>query len=175
MPDRIGRTPRWHDAADRAEFTFYEPVAPGRRHRWAGGFGCGRDTETPTALEVLADVDGVKVSVDTRLQDRRLPHQPRDVGLGPMALDLLTSLLLDGTDLQLPMSINLVADDRTIVVDGQETPFAGVRIEGSPRWLGETDLADVIVRVTLFGDLPALSLVPCRDWHSLPELPPPGR
>jgi hypothetical protein len=98
-PDRQ----RWHQAADRAEFTFFEPVGPGRTAVWAGGFGWGSDG--PSHLAVLASIDGVEVEVATRASDRRSVEDRR---MRLLTNDLLLHYVWDERSaLELPMTIEV--------------------------------------------------------------------
>lgn len=160
---------RWHDAADRAGFTFFEPVSPGRSSVWAGGFGFeGRDVTS--RLGVVACVDDVEVQVDT---SRPGPRLPPDVRVRMMVHDLLFRHILGGdTDFELPMSIEVVADDRVIAVAGQDLLFTGARVAGSGRWAGEVERGDLVIRAVTPEVAPAFSIEPCRDWRSMAEFPP---
>lgn len=164
-PDRH----QWHEAADRAGFTFFEPVAPGRTSLWSGGFGWGSDE--PTHLGVHALIDGVEVAVDTTLPT---PRSNRDSRRRLMVIDLLfNSVFSEDSELALPMSIEVVVDDRMIAVAGRDLLFSGVRVEGSERWSGEVEHDGVVIRITS-ADAPAFSIEPCRNWRSISESPPAG-
>ena len=162
----------WHDAADRAEFTFFEPVSPGRTAVWAGGFGFdGRDTTSHVGI--VASIDDVEVRVDT---SRSGPRSPRDARVRMMVHDLLFHRLWEGcSELELPLSIEVVADDRVIAVAGHDLLFAGARVAGSGRWAGEAEHGDLVIRAVTPEHAPAFSIEPCRDWRSMAELPPAAR
>jgi hypothetical protein len=163
--------PRWHDAADRAGFTFFEPVSPGRTSVWAGGFGCeGRDATSH--LGVVASIDGVEVQVDTT---RPGPRVTRDARVRAMVHDLVFHHVWDSwSDLELPLTIEVVADDRMIAVAGLGVLFSGVRVPGSGRWTGEVEHGDAVIRAVTPERAPAFAIEPCRDWSGMAELPPPG-
>ena len=65
-----------------------------------------------------------------------------------------------------------VPDDRTIVVDGSEISFAGVRLDGSDRWTGMAKVGDVSVKIITAASIPSLAIGSSRDT-GLPESPPP--
>ena len=164
-PDRH----QWHKAVDRAGFTFFEPVAPGCTSLWSGGLGWA--SEAPTHLGVQALIDGVEVPVDTTLPT---PRSSRDSCRRLTVIDLLfNSVSGEDSELVLPMSIEVVADDRMIAVAGRDLLFSGVRVEGSERWSGEVEHDGVVIRTTS-ADVPAFSIEPCRNWRSISELPPAG-
>jgi hypothetical protein len=163
---------RWHDAADRAGFTFFEPVSPGRSSVWAGGFGFeGRDATSH--LGVVATIDEVEVQVDT---SRARPRVPRDARIRMMVHDLLFRHVLGGnSDFGLPMTIEVVADDRMIAVAGHDLLFTGARVAGSGKWAGEVERGEVVIRAVTPEVSPAFSIEPCRDWRSMAEFPPTAR
>jgi hypothetical protein len=159
---------RWHQAADQAEFTFFEPVGPRRAAVWAGGFGWGR--EGPTHLAILASIDGVEVEVATRASDRRSTDDQR---MRLLTNDLLLHHVWDERSaLELPMTIEVIADDRAIPVAGQDRLLSGVRIAGSGRWAGEVSHDSVVIRAVTSTYASAFSIEPCRDWTSMAEFPP---
>jgi hypothetical protein len=165
------RSPRnrrsWASAAAQASFSWFTPIQPQPLHTWAGGFGW--DPTGPTTLAVMAECDGVEVSVETRVVDdcwtdgagqRMMVHESvwRAVvgGVGPLSL---------------PMTIVLEPDDRTIVVDGREVTFAGVRLAGSDRWTGMAKVGNVSVKIVTDASVPNLALRSSTDT-SLSEHPP---
>jgi hypothetical protein len=154
--------------AERASFTFFEPVAPGRTAVWAGGLGW--DAHEPSHVGVIALIDGVEVAVDTTRPDRRRGVDER---LRLIALDLICDHVLQRHPAAgLPWSIVVVPDERTIPVGGEDMVFSGARVDGSERWSGEATVDDLVLRVTTTG--PATFAVDrCRDWRSVPEHPPP--
>jgi hypothetical protein len=92
-----------------------------------------------------------------------------------MVLDLLLHYVMsEGGEIELPMSIEVAADDRTISVAGQNVLFSGVRIEGSGRWAGQAEHDSVVIRVVTPADAPPFSIEPCTDWRSMAEFPPTG-
>jgi len=158
---------RWHQAAEHARFRFFEPVGPGRTSVWAGGFGWDRDE--PSHLEVLASIDGVEIQVDTTLSSPRSHRDSRK----RLVLDLLFNYVLhDGAELVLPMSIEVVADDRVISVAGQDLLFSGMRIATCERWTGEVEHDGVVIRAVTSTYAPAFSIEVCSDWRSMADFPP---
>ena len=146
---------------------FFEPVGPGRTAVWAGGFGWDRDE--PSHLAVLASVDGVEVEVDTTLSSPRTNRYSRN----RLMLDLLFNYILgECAEVELPMSIEVVADDRMISVAGHDQLFSGMRTAPSGRWAGEVEHDDVVIRAVTPTHAPAFSIEPCRDWRSMAEFPP---
>lgn len=90
-----------------------------------------------------------------------------------MVLDLLFHYILgEGSELELPMSIEVVADDRMISVAGQDLLFSGVRIEGFGRWAGEVEHDSLVIRAVTSTHAPAFSIEPCLNWRSMAEYPP---
>ncbi|MCU1399391.1 MAG: hypothetical protein JWN62_2500 [Acidimicrobiales bacterium] len=153
---------QWHDAAALAPFTPYEPI--GSSERWAGGFG-GEGNH----LEVIALVHGVEVSVDTAQPGRHLPDRDR---LRIALAELLWRHTLEGeVDPQLPYSLSVLAEDRTVIVGEQPYTAHGMRIDGDARWVGSIRLEDVTVRITTTSS-EAPSLRPCAAVSSLPESRP---
>lgn len=165
MPEEPVPRLLWHDAAAVASFAPYEPI--GSSERWAGGFGSAGDH-----LEVVALVDGVEVSVDTSLPARPSPDGVRDRNA---ISELLWRHTLEGHgELELPYSVRVISDDRTVMVGQTAYTAHGMRVDGSSRWVGSIRLHDVTVRIRTTS-LVAPSLRPCVDSTSLSEFPPDGR
>ena len=113
--------------------------------------------------------DGVEVSVETRVVDDRWTDGG---GQRMMVHESIWRAIFDGIGLlSLPMTIVLEPDDRTIVVDGSEISFAGVRLDGSDRWTGMANVGDVSVKITSSASIPSLAIASSRDT-SLSESPP---
>lgn len=146
---------------------FFEPVGPGRTSVWAGGYGwTGGEA---SHLGVVASVDGVEVEVDTTLSDARTDRSARK----RLMLDLLFHHILgEHPQIELPMSIEVVPDDRTISVAGRDLLFSGMRIATSERWAGEVEHDGVVIRAVTGKGAPSFSLEPSRDWRSMAEFPP---
>src|SRR5688500_18955705 len=126
MRGSSGPRVRWHDLAGRAGFTFFEPVSSRRTHLWAGGFGGGESG--PVMLGVHARIAGAEVAVATSLAVEGASSESRTQLL---LIDLLFQFVMaDDTDLELPVSITAVSDDRTISVAGRDVRFRGVRVQG---------------------------------------------
>jgi hypothetical protein len=165
MSDHHESSARWHDAAERATFAFYEPS--NGSERWAGGFA-----SDGTHIEVIAIVDGDEVSVESSRPERAIP----DVVRRRLAIaEMLWRHGLDGdAELTLPYSVTVEADDRAVTVDDEIHTVHGMRIEGESEWVGTMRLGDVTVKITTASPA-ALSLRVCTDPLSLPELPPSSR
>jgi len=89
-----------------------------------------------------------------------------------MAHEQIWRALAEGVGpLSLPMTIVLEPDDRTIVVDGSEVTFAGVRLDGSHRWTGLAKVGDVSVKVVTAAPIDGLALASTTDT-TLSEHPP---
>jgi hypothetical protein len=159
---------RWHEAADRAGFTFFEPVSSDRTHLWAGGFGWG--TDEPQHLGIQALVSGAEIGVETSIP---IGRDTEDSRTRRLAVDLLFHFLLDDDEaLNLPLVIKLVPEVRAIAVAGRKRQFSGVRVEGSKRWAGEADHDGVVIRVVAPTDALGFALESCRDWAAMSEMPP---
>jgi hypothetical protein len=112
--------------------------------------------------------DGVEVSVETRIVDDRWTD---GVGQRMMAHEQIWRALADGIGpLSLPMTIVLEPDDRTIVVDGCEVTFAGVRLDGGHRWTGMAKVGEVSVKIITAASIAGLAIESSRDT-SLSENP----
>lgn len=152
----------WHAAADRAAFVPFEAVGGETAQRWAGGFG-GEPDET-THLGVASRIDGTDVMVDT--SSRRSP-----TSAGHFVHELLSRHTLGRDDVELPLTLTVVGDDRDVRVDGEPVPFEGIRLEGEERWFGRADVDGLTVVVETSGRVD-LALRHCRDVAALPEHPP---
>lgn len=161
VPHSHRSSPTWHDAAERAGFSFYE--ASGGGERWAGGF-----TSDGTQIEVLTLVDGEEVSVQSSVAVDAGESVRRKAAIA----DLLWHRALEFDDkFSLPYSFTIERDDRDVVVDGQERVVPGMRIEGHPRWVGLTRVDGVAVKITTDSKA-SLSLRKCEDHEALSENPP---
>ena len=119
--------------------------------------------------EVVAECDGVEVSVQTRVVDDGWTD---GVGQRMMVHEQIWRALFDGIGaLSLPMTIVLEPDDRTIVVDGSEVIFAGVRLDGSDRWMGMAKVGEVSVKIVTAASIPSLAIASSSDT-SLSQSPP---
>jgi hypothetical protein len=162
MSDHDESWARWHDAAARASFAFYEPS--NGNERWAGGFALDG-----SQIEVIALVDGDEVSVETSRPERAIPDAVRRRSA---IADLLWRHALSGdAEMALPYAITVEADDRVVTVDTETYTVYGMRIAGEPKWVGTTRVGDVMVKVTTASPA-ALSLRTCTDASSLPEVGP---
>lgn len=156
---------RWHDGARAATFDFFEPVSDVQLTRWAGSFGRS-DSET-TSLGIMAAISGIEVSVESSPTRRGRPLGSRR----SMVSDLLWHLAIEDSELELPLSFTVVADVRSIDVEGKPVAFEGVRVEGAARWIGTGEHHDVTIRVTSSG-VAQFGLRRCIDWEGLPETGP---
>ena len=101
-------------------------------------------------LGVHARIDGAEVAVSTSFPLERSSPESRTRLL---LIDLLFQFVLnDDTDLELPVSILVVRDDRPIPVAGQDVRFSGVRVQGDARWAGEAEHDGIVIRVTAPAD-----------------------
>jgi len=161
----------WHEAADAARFTFFEPTGPGRTHVWAGGHGGG--PHEPSNIGILALIDGLEVRVETSIPNPRLDA---DLSRRLIVVDVMHSYVFSGRgEITPPVSITVLPDDRTIALAGRSQVFSGVRIDGDDRWIGEAERDGLLVRVTVPTGMPDFAIEPCHDWAAMPPYPPPGR
>lgn len=157
----------WVEAANAAEFKFYELTDPTPDYRWAGGYGWG---DGPMELEILHRVDGVEVSVVTNVASER---PPGDWDTRQLLWDLVVHALAEGNDpVVLPMTLTISAGTRTIDVDGVATVFEGAELDAGG-WAGSATLEDgktVSVRVR-GGSVVPLAISVCSNW-AMPDRPP---
>lgn len=156
---------QWLDAVERAGFPVYAAVADGGV---AITGGVGSDPDATRHLGVDTIVGDTTISVDTsRRPADGDPHLRRQM----MAMGIVDQALLRHGPLPLPFTVTVVADDRTIPVDGADRVFAGMRVEAEPAWAGECELDGVVIRVETTFDGPfVIDTVPDPDL--LPETPP---
>lgn len=156
----------WSDAARAAESAWYAPRSPDLQDLWAGGFGFGPDG--PSHLETCALIGGIEVSVNTWSGQER---PPGGFELRNLLHGLTFHYLFEEVhDVPLPFSIEFVADNRTISIDGHALVFDGVRISSSTRWIGSARLPGATLQVTVAAAVPDFELVSSNDVY-LPELP----
>jgi hypothetical protein len=117
---------------------------------------------------VISTVDGVEVSVDTTGLDER---HTGDMMLTAAMHDLWFHRSVSLGEMELPLVVEFLADDREHTVDDVARTFRGVRIEGDPRWIGFCDL-DGIRLTTTTTSTAGLTLSPLPDPMALPEFPP---
>lgn len=150
----------WAEAANEADYVFFEVAEPAPSYRWAGGYGYSH--EGPVALEILAVVEGEEVSVETvRAGDAPPPDMRRSLLLNDLVRTVFDP---DDMALEFPLTLTLDEDDRTISVDAEPCLFKGYSAYG-PVWLGATTLADgreVVLRVPA-GVRPT-GLAACKNW-----------
>jgi hypothetical protein len=92
-----------------------------------------------------------------------------------MVADLVFHFIMHrDSESELPISIEVIADDRTIPVAGHDLRFSGVQLNGDMRWAGEVEHESTVIKVVTSADMPMFSIEPCRDWSSLSEIPPEG-
>ena len=159
----------WADAANEAEFEFFEAKHSKPSHRWSGGFGYSHDG--PGGLEIVAQVEGHQVSVETTRAGNGLPHEiRRSVLLNDL---VVRAFDLDRGQTELPQAVTLDSEDRTILVDGEPTAFEG-HVSNQGAWIGIAGTADgrqVVVRA--LGPVSTIELVRCANW-AMPEGGPPS-
>ena len=64
----------WLDAADAADFSFYELARPEPSHLWGGGFGWGQDGTR--SIEVVARVQRAEITIAETPRLGMLPSLP---------------------------------------------------------------------------------------------------
>jgi len=131
---------RWsHQAGERqaaaqAAFPAYIIETPTPEDVWAGRFGVsGHET---VSLEVVAKVGDTDVVTETHL----LSHAP------PLAVHLRLvvhelvriAVPFDEAPLTLPMSLAIGSEDRTLIVEGQDITFTGLRL--GQAWAGVAEV-----------------------------------
>lgn len=155
----------WLDAVERAGFPVYAAVAGGGVVI-TGGVGSGPDVIQHLGVDTIVGDTTISVDTSRRPADGD-PHLRRQM----MAMGIVDQALLRHGPLPLPFTVTVVADDRTIPVDGVDRVFAGMRVEGEPAWAGECELDVVVIRVETTFDGPfVIDIVPDPDL--LPETPP---
>ena len=150
----------WAEAANEADFVSVEIVEPAPNYRWAGGYGYSN--EGPVALEILAVVDGDEISVETR---RIGESPPPELRRSLLLHDLVRTVFdLDQPTYELPQSLTLDEEDRTVTVDGEACRFEGYSANGRA-WIGATTLGDgrEIVLRDPAGVRPT-GLATCTNW-----------
>lgn len=164
------------EAAHTAEYEFYELAEPKPSHRWAGGYGTG--SSGIIQLEILCAVDNQTVSVATehvevwpdldreaqvRLFWRRQVDAVLNARLGERGPEM--------PGIELPITIELVEENRDISVDGSMTEFRCVRVVDADAWAGLIEIDDNrLVRVFSQGP-PIRSIRTCTNW-AMPDGPP---
>lgn len=159
---------RWHEALQRAGFTPFRADGPGVSATWAGGFG-SRGGQQTTYLGVHSRINGVEVEVDTSV-DR---HRGADDVLGALVHRQLHEAVVAVAPVQLPVRIELDADDRAIVIDGESHTFRGVVSNVTSLWLGYHQFDHRLIEVATPARVDGLELVACPDPAALTEFPPP--
>ncbi len=150
----------WIEAANEADYAFFEVTAPAPSYRWAGGYGYSH--EGPVVLEILAVVDGEEVSVET-IKAGEAP--PPDLRRSLLLYDLVRAVFdPDKAEVELPLTLTLDEDDRTISVDDEPRLFKGYSANGR-LWQGSAMLPDgrEIVLKDPAGVHPT-ELAACENW-----------
>ena len=163
----------WAEAANLATFAFFEMAAPTPRARWAGGWGSHGEQAPCSSIGIVHDVDGVEVSVTT--ETRAAPDHLGWKGSLPMMVHMLVSRAILGSEQphELPFSLVVDRDDRTISVDGVERRFSGVRLTPGSHWTGWATVdGGHAVQIEVDGPVLVEALVTCRDWAAIDSLPP---
>ena len=158
------RPSNWHDAVALATFDFFEPA--NASERWAGGYSADGDS-----IEVMGLVDDEEVLVRTERPSRR---RAKVFQLRANFMELAWPFVMeDLTDVELPYSLTFEPGDRAVSVKGRPCTFEGVRISGSPRWIGTLEVDDLTVKIAT-SSAATLSIRICADPASLSDSPPPG-
>jgi len=127
----------WAAAVNEADFVLCEIVVPAPTHQWAGGYGSSH--EGVVVMEILAVVEGAEVSVETH---RSGEAPPPDLRRSFLLRDLVQAVFaLDNPAFELPQTLTLDEEDRTISVDGEPYLFRGYSANGRA-WLGAATLSD---------------------------------
>ncbi|MEM9656393.1 MAG: hypothetical protein AAGA65_30215 [Actinomycetota bacterium] len=150
----------WIEAANEADYAFFEVTEPAPTYRWAGGYGYSH--EGPVVLEILAVVRGEEVSVETVKAGEAAPPDLRQWFL---LQDLVRTVLDPDTErLDFPLTLTFDEDDWTISVDGEPRVFRGYSVNGRA-WQGATTLPDgreIIIKDPA-GARPT-ALATCHNW-----------
>lgn len=156
----------WRDAATQAAFVFYRPSQPEPDILWAGGYGyCGRPEPATTSLGVHGRLAGSEVIVEASPNLHRVERRMR-------VMHELDLFLLDRSEpIELPWPAEVVAEPRTIEVDGVPFDFDGVRVVGGTRWSGAATVGEVHVAVTTEDPAVVSAIERCSDLE-LPEFEP---
>jgi len=166
-PDYNWREHNWRNAAARAEFAFYRPSEPEPSTIWAGGHGRDRDpgVRRTTHLGVHARIGGCEVSVDTAANEHRFDRRL-------LVMNEIDAFVLNDADpIELPWTIQVVAEPRTIEIDGVPFEFDGVRVVGGTRWSGAAAIGEVHVNVTTEDPIVVTAIERCTDLD-LPDFEP---
>jgi len=150
--------PIWHGAVEQAPFDFYEPDTVG--DRWAGGFSANG-----SHIGVAGTIDGFTVVVDTSGRERTLskPLERR-----ASISDLLWHHLMSGdTDITLPYSPSIEADNRTATIGSDSYRVHGMHVAGDDRWVGGVTIGDVHVKITTTSPQRQIPIRKCTDAASL--------
>jgi hypothetical protein len=162
----------WAEAANVADFPFYELEAPRPDARWAGGYGWNhrrhaRERHGTRELEILFLVAGREISVSTLIESPM--HRQPEWAIRHL-LDQLLTVSLHSEDFLLPVTWTAEAQDRTMAIDGVSVPFSGIVLNGT--WAGWAELASgVALKVMTPAEQVLTSLRRCLDW-SMGEVGP---
>lgn len=169
MTDQPPRHPDWAAAASAVDFAFYQLHDPAPDYMWTGGHGSSHGVTT--SLEIMHDVAGVEVSVRTESHPRKPLDDPWPIE--GLLYDLTWYAILAGEGPpQLPLSLTVSEENRTIDIDGTPQIFQGVGIDLGG-WSGSSTLSNglvVLISVRGVGVAPR-SLTQCDDTD-LPISPP---
>ena len=158
------------DAANAATFEFFEVVEPALDAQWAGGYGM--DSEGPIQLQILGSTNGDEISIVTQLIERwpRDEHQAMiELAFRDQLDNVMRSAIgehrIDSAPVVLPMTLELVGDDRVVTVDDAPTTFKGVSVVGFPAWAGVAEVEHRrVVSLTSDGGLPIRRITTCKNW-----------
>ncbi len=162
--DRFAAT--WHEAADRANYDFYEPDSD--QYRSAGNYsGDGNQ------IGVCGLVDEHTVHVETWSSERQLDDATiRQLSVRQVWAHSRTS---ESGELS-EVDETMIEDDERVVVIA-ETSYAcpGVRVRDGHHWAGTTLIGDTRLRIITTSPLRRFALRVCANPDSLLRTPPARR
>lgn len=149
---------RWKEAVLQADFGVYGVVEPLALDRWTGSYGSTGSSRT-TAIGVRHDIEGTVVEVNTYSTASRIPPDHR---LRLRIGRLLRGIVESGSEpvaLPVRLEIDIVPFVRDVALDGVDTEFSCVRVDGMEAWAGETVLGDgTTVEIVAGQAVPGLAL-----------------
>ena len=140
---------------------------PELAYRWVGGYGWG---DSPVSLEVMHQVDGVEISVETNLREHSAPadHRRRLLLFDLMFREVAGS----GEPISLPMTWTASEATLEVEVDGVPTVFEGVALDGGD-YAGVTQVGEnltLVLKVRGSGVTPK-AIATCTNW-AMPDMGP---
>ncbi len=150
----------WSEAVARLDFDVYGVVEPGPDGRAPGNYGAD-GSSSMIDIGVRHDLEGSMVDVEALSTRSRIPADHR---LRLRIGRLLPTLMESDTGpvaFPLQLTVEVVAFERPVVVDGNSIVFDCVRIDGLKSWGGEANLADgTTISVTAAEEIVGLALAP---------------